>query len=57
MRGSLDGREDKHRAAQRPADQPETKGKRPSAYALAERDNTTEQLTARRSPAGPFFFF
>ena len=57
MRGSLDGREGKHRAAQRPADQPETKGKRPSAYALAERDNTTEQLTARRSPAGPFFFF
>ena len=39
MRGSLDRSEGERRAAQRPADQPEAKGKRPSEYALAERDN------------------
>ena len=42
QRGSLDRSEGERRAAKRPADQPESEGKRPSALAASQRDNFVE---------------
>ena len=43
LRGSLDRSEGERRAARRPADQPESEGKRPSGQTLAQRDKKKEK--------------
>ena len=43
QRGSLERSEGERRAAQRPADQPESEQKRPSALTASQRDNTEAQ--------------